>query len=77
MSNQGNIFLSMFYKGDRVKAHPATEAWMRGDRYGVVEKVGNAYVHVKMDRSGLIRRFAPENLIRIEVEPVGYIVSSD
>jgi hypothetical protein len=38
--------------GKRVELHPATDAWMMGDRYGEVVKVGTKYVHVKMDRSG-------------------------
>lgn len=50
-------------RGDRVQAHPATDAWMRGDRYGAVESVGRKRVHVRMDRSGRILRFAPENLV--------------
>lgn len=48
--------------GARVQAHPATGAWMTGDRYGVIVKTGRKYVHVKMNRSGRIRRFTPELL---------------
>ena len=75
MNNQGNLFLTGFLVGDRVQSHPATDAWMQGDRYGEVVKIGHSYVHVKMDRSEKVRRFAPENLIRIEVEPVGHIIT--
>ena len=52
-----------FEPGNVVQAHPATDAWMSGDRYGVVVKVGRLRVHVKMDRSGRTLRFHPENLI--------------
>lgn len=37
-----------------------------GDRYGTVEKIGRKYIHVKMDRSGKIRKFTEENLIPLE-----------
>lgn len=50
---------------DRVQAHPATDTWMRGDRYGVVEKIGRKYVHVRMDRSGRTLRFLPVNLLEV------------
>lgn len=48
--------------GSRVQAHPATDAWMRGDRFGEVVGIGRKYVHVLMDRSGRLRRFTPSNL---------------
>ena len=48
--------------GTRVESHPATNAWIFGDRYGVVVKVGRKYVHVKMDRSGRVLRFTPDNV---------------
>ena len=51
--------VSSFTKGQRVELHPGTDAWMRGDRFGVVVRVGQRhphYVHVHMDRSGLVRR---------------------
>lgn len=52
-----------FRPGDRVMAHPATDAWMQGDRYGVVAKISpRATVLVRMDRSKRLRRFLPENL---------------
>jgi hypothetical protein len=56
--------------GDRVQAHAETAAWMEGDRYGTVEKVDSAWdheldvlIHVRMDLSGKLRRFHPENLV--------------
>jgi hypothetical protein len=50
---------------DRVELHPATDAWMFGDRYGVVVTIGRKYVHVKMDRSGRTLRLVPTNVLRI------------
>lgn len=44
--------------GDRVQMHPATAEWMQGDRFGVVVEVGKTgKLHVKLDRSGRVRRF--------------------
>lgn len=51
-----------FTVGQRVQAHPATDAWMMGDRYGEVTKIGRTKVHVKMDVSNKVRRFAPDNV---------------
>jgi len=51
--------------GDRVEVHPATNAWIFGDRFGEVAKIGRKYVHVLMDRSGRTLRFVPENIGRI------------
>ena len=36
----------------RVQLHPATDAWMQGDRFGTVTKIGGRYIHIKMDKSG-------------------------
>lgn len=51
-----------FYKGQRVSMHPATDAFMMGDRYGDVVKVGKTKIHVKMDKSGRVRQVSPKNL---------------
>jgi len=55
------------FKGTRVVAHPATDAWMSGDRYGTVIQVGTKYIHVRMDRSKKVRRFHPANISRLTV----------
>ena len=57
-----NATLADYAPGVRVEAHPATDTWMRGDRYGTVESVGRKWVHVRMDRSGRVVRFAPAYL---------------
>lgn len=38
--------------GDRVQLHPATDRWMRGDRYGVVVVAGFMRAKVTLDKSG-------------------------
>lgn len=62
MTNQQNLLLSQYSVGDRVELHPATDAWMMGDRYGEVVKIGRFYLHIKMDRSGKVRKVVPENM---------------
>ena len=52
--------------GGRVELSPSTDAWMMGDRYGVIVGVTkDNLVRVKMDRSGKIRK-----LRRRDVMPV-------
>ena len=51
-----------WYVGQRASMHPATDAFMMGDRYGDVVKVGKTKIHVKMDRSGKVRQVSPRNL---------------
>jgi len=46
-------------EGMRAELHPATDAWMFGDRYGEIVKVGRTLVHIKMDRSGRTLKVAP------------------
>jgi hypothetical protein len=55
-----------FYKGERVSMHPATDAFMMGDRYGTVAKIGKSKIHVKMDKSGRTRLVLPGNLQHME-----------
>ena len=38
--------------GQRVQLHPATDRWMRGDRWGVVYKLGRKYPELVMEVSG-------------------------
>jgi hypothetical protein len=55
----------IFEIGERVELHPATNAWMMGDRFGQVENIGRKYVHVRMDRSGRLRQVTPEFVLKI------------
>lgn len=52
-------------KGQRVQVHPATDAWMRGDRYGKVTLVGRKYVHVLMDVSRRVHKFRPDLVMEV------------
>jgi hypothetical protein len=49
--------------GTRVEAHPACDCWMMGDRFGTIVKITRRSIHVKMDRSGKVRRFIPDMLM--------------
>ena len=60
------------YVGRRVELHPGTDAWMMGDRYGVVASLlvrdwlGDLIIlatRVKMDKSGRTLRVAPDQAI--------------
>jgi hypothetical protein len=70
-----------FVIGDRVQLHPATDDWMRGDRYGEVVGFGKlktfmdratggtvgAYpIRVKLDKSGRVKAFNPDDLSPVE-----------
>jgi hypothetical protein len=57
---------SEFTKGQRVQLHPATYAWMSGDRYGEVTRINDVNVSVKLDKSGRIVRVAPSLLAIVE-----------
>lgn len=53
---------SEFRVGRRVQLHPATDRWMRGDRYGAITKVsdlpdGRLVATILMDVSGKTLRF--------------------
>jgi hypothetical protein len=48
--------------GQRVELHPGTDAWISGDRYGTVEKIGSKYLHVRMDRSGRLLKVTPAGI---------------
>jgi hypothetical protein len=50
-----------------VQAHPATDAWISGDRYGTVVKIGRILIHVKMDRSGKIRKFTSVDVEGVDI----------
>lgn len=54
--------MEQYKVGDRVEVHPAMDAWMMGDRYGEIVKIGRKYVHIKMDKSGKIYKVTPHNI---------------
>lgn len=49
----------------RAELHPASDAWMQGDRFGEVLKLGYKFATVKMDRSGQIRRVSRDLLLEV------------
>ena len=52
--------------GARVELHPATDLWMRGARYGTVERMSltpNDRVKVRLDRTGRLHS-GPAELFR-------------
>ena len=49
----------------RVQLHPCTDAWMMGDRFGVVVSVSRKFAMVKCDRSGKLRKVAWINLMEV------------
>lgn len=55
-----------FTTGQRVQTHPATDAWIFGDRYGTITKIGYKYIHVLLDRSGRTLAFRPKDLLPID-----------
>lgn len=61
-----NSWLARGGFGPRVESHPATDAWIMGDRYGTVVKIGAAYVHVKMDRSRRVRKFHFRDVLTVK-----------
>jgi hypothetical protein len=60
-----------YAKGKRIQVHPATDAWMMGDRYGVI--IGRTLgrlahdssrgVRVRMDKSQQIKTFRPGDVL--------------
>lgn len=55
--------LKDFTPGQRVQTHPATNAWMRGDRFGTVTSICRKHVRVHLDKSDRAVFFLPQNLI--------------
>ena len=62
-----NTLITDLWVGDRVQMHPATDAFMQGDRYGTVANIGTRWIEVQMDRSGRKRRFLPADVLRLEI----------
>lgn len=57
-----------FKLGQRVQSHPATDRWMRGQRFGTVVDLGRTVVGVRFDRGSGSRivRVKPMNLLTVE-----------
>lgn len=57
-----NFIVKDFQIGDNIELHPATDAWMQGDRFGMVSKIGRKYIHVLMDRSDRTLQMLPKDV---------------
>lgn len=57
--------VSDFRIGDRIELHPATDQWMRGERFGEVIRIGRKYVRVRMNATGRAYRALPMNLRKV------------
>ena len=55
-----------FHIGNRVQVHPATDAWMRGNKYGSVLSIGRKYITVLMDRDKRRLKFTRDLLLPAE-----------
>lgn len=70
-----------YWIGKRVQMHPASDAWMTGDRYGMVVGIGKAreYVtrdtgertwnrplNIKLDKSARVVRAHPDTVIEVQ-----------
>ena len=51
--------------GDRVQMHPATDCWMRGDRFAEVMLLGRSKVRVRFDRSSQVVDVNPRNILEV------------
>jgi hypothetical protein len=56
--------IDSFRVNDRIELHPATDSWMRGDRYGIVERIGMVCIWVRLD-SGRRIRLLPDNVYQV------------
>lgn len=57
--------IANFKLNDRVQLHPATDTWMRGDRFGTVVAIGRKLLRVKMDRSQRTLSLLPANIMEV------------
>ncbi|WNM69018.1 hypothetical protein SEA_TRIBLETROUBLE_77 [Mycobacterium Phage TribleTrouble] len=57
-----------FTPGRRVATHPGTVAFLRGERYGEVIKIGRDVVHVVLDRTGRRSSFTPGMLAHMAAD---------
>ena len=58
--------LRQYLLGRRVELHPATDAWMMGDRYGTIVKVNKSNVSIKMEKSGRTLKVTENNYTEVE-----------
>lgn len=56
------MLLTQLRNGDRIQTHPATDAWMQGDRYGEIIDQTSTRVLVRLD-SGRRQWFARKDVM--------------
>lgn len=49
--------------GDRIEMHPATDMWMRGDRYGTVTSLGTR-IRIHLDKSDRNVYVLPSSILK-------------
>ncbi len=57
-----SYILQNFVPGDRVQLAPHHDLWMRGAKYGTVERIGRRAVHVRLDVTRRLARLSPEDI---------------
>ncbi|ASR86356.1 hypothetical protein I5G86_gp23 [Mycobacterium phage DarthP] len=57
-----------FVVGRRVATHPGTTAFLRGERFGEVVKIGRDVLHVVLDASGRRATFTPGMLAHMAAD---------
>ncbi|APD18239.1 hypothetical protein SEA_HAMMY_76 [Mycobacterium phage Hammy] len=57
-----------FQVGARVATHPGTVAWLRGERFGEVVKIGRDVVHVTLERTRRRATFTPGMLAHMAAD---------
>jgi hypothetical protein len=62
MNSEIDTFKENYKIGDRVELHPATDLWMRGERYGEITGIGTKYARIKLDKSEKTVSITPRNV---------------
>ena len=55
-----------FLIGNRIQLHPATDRWMMGDRYGIVEATAKGCYLVRLDVSGQYMWIDERDLLEVQ-----------
>jgi hypothetical protein len=59
----------MFEVGQVVEISPSANAWLAGDRSGIISKVGRKWIHVQCGYSGRTRKMPPSLLTLAAWQP--------
>jgi hypothetical protein len=63
MSRTNTPKLLGYQVGQRVEIHPATDLWIRGARYGTIQRVGRKLLHIELDKlPGRLIAFSADNI---------------